>query len=265
MVGMSVQHDDDMLVLYVTDLEFEVDRLRKQARFVEDEVWLALKQMQSLCRALELPEPAHSVLAPMKSTLDNLSKVLIDLHQHPGFHPAHDQVVPIAMRPLANQVFRWHQRLRNALNVDLRLEFEIEHVDWFPARLRHILDSLLGNALNHGASNKGQSRITLGLRRSDKGYELRVTDNGKGFSSDSRASLKDLLMRAAPARLKEMGVGLAVVTALVEQSGGMLTVQSNNGLGACVLVVLPRFDIDDYLENNLDSPVETPNSTDSPQ
>jgi signal transduction histidine kinase len=233
-------------------LEFEVDRLRKQGRFVEDQAWATLKQVQSLCRETAVPAEFQPKVEKIKSTLEGFARVLIDLHQHPGYHPAHDQVVPIAVRPLINQVFRWHQRLEGATNVALRLELEIEHVDWFPARLRHIIDNLLANALRHGATDKGEARITIALRRSEKGYELRIADNGTGISPELRAAMLNVVHRAAPARAMDMGVGLAVVKSLIEQSGGKLTLQSDEGLGACFLAVLPRYDIDDYLEKEFE-------------
>jgi K+-sensing histidine kinase KdpD len=248
---IAPEHEADVLLPYVTDLEFEVDRLRKQGQFVEDQAWAALKRTQSLCSETNFPAEFQASVDQIKSTLDGLARVLIDLHQHPGYHPAHDQVVPISVRPLVNQVFRWHQRLEGATDVTLRLELEIEYVDWFPARLRHIIDNLLANALRHGATDKGEARITIALRRSEKGYELRVADNGTGISPQGRAAMLNVVHRAAPARAMDVGVGLAVVKSLIEQSGGTLTIQSDERLGTCLLAVLPRYDIDDYLEKEL--------------
>jgi len=44
-----------------------------------------------------------------------------------------------------------------------------------------------------------------------------------------------------------LGVGLGVVKLLVEQSGGSLTVDSGEGQGTTFVVVLPRYDVADYL------------------
>jgi signal transduction histidine kinase len=56
-----------------------------------------------------------------------------------------------------------------------------------------------------------------------------------------------LFHRAAPARAAGLGVGLAVVKLLVEQSGGTLTVDSGEGQGTTFVAILPRYDMDDYL------------------
>lgn len=57
----------------------------------------------------------------------------------------------------------------------------------------------------------------------------------------------ELFYRAAPTRAAGLGIGLPVVKMLVEQSGGTLTVESGEGQGTTFTLVLPRYDVDDYL------------------
>jgi signal transduction histidine kinase len=174
--------------------------------------------------------------------------VVKDLHDSPGYHPAHDQVVAIAVRPLAEQVFRWQQRLTGARGVELRLELEVDHVEWFPARLRHILDNLLANALRHRDPAETGPWVAVGLRATDGRYELRVSDNGAGPPSGEDRRVLDLFYRAAPIRATGLGAGLAVVKLLVDQSGGMLTATPGEGGGTDFVLTLPRYDLLDYLE-----------------
>jgi signal transduction histidine kinase len=236
--------DTHLLLAYVADLELEVDRLRKQGQFLRHEAREALKRIRGLC---EGPATGATPLAEVASAARELAGVLRDLHEPPGYHPAHDQVVAIAVRPLAEQVFRWQQRLAGAPGAALRLELESEHVEWFPARLRHILDNLVSNALKYRDPAKAEAWVRLGLRLSPEVYEFRVSDNGVGMPREERQQVFELFYRAAPARAAGLGVGLAVVKLLVEQSGGTLEVDSGEGRGTCFVVVLPRYDVDDYL------------------
>jgi signal transduction histidine kinase len=235
-----------LLMAYVADLELEVDRLRKQGQFVRHEVRGALKRIRSLChdagQAADTPP-----LAEIDQAAHQVAEVLRDLHEQPGYHPAHDQVVAIALRPLVEQVFRWQQRMAAAPQVALRLELESEHLEWFPARLRHILDNLLSNALKYQDPAKAEAWVRVELRVTPASYELRVVDNGVGLPPDGDAPPLELFYRAAPARAAGLGVGLAVVYLLVKQSGGTLTVNSGAGQGSTFTVVLPRYDVDDYL------------------
>src|SRR5262249_21628802 len=114
--------------------------------------------------------------------------------------PAHDQVVAIAVRPLVEQVFRWRQWLVGGSPVTLRLELETGYVEWFPARLRHILDNLISNALKYRDPSKTEAWVRLALRESPQGYEFRVSDNGVGMPPGDRDRVLELFYRATPAR-----------------------------------------------------------------
>lgn len=237
-----------ILLAYIADLELEVDRLRKHCQFLQHEALDAVKRIHTLCiDDGAQPQRALSPLAEIKQTASQLAAVLRDLREPSGYHPAHDQVVSIAVRPLIEQVFRWQQRLHDSLHVALRLDLQCEHIEWFPARLRHILDNLISNALKYRDSGKGETRVTLGLRAVDSDYELRVSDNGLGMPPDELEEIVELFHRSAPARAAGLGVGLPVVRLLVEQSGGTLSVQSGDGRGTTFVATLPRFDVDDFL------------------
>jgi signal transduction histidine kinase len=237
----------NLLLAYVADLELEVDRLRKQGEFVQQESRETVTRLQRLVGGATQPEHTPQVLKEIDQAARQLGAVLRDLHDPPGYHPAHDQVVAIAVRHLIEQVFRWQQRLLGAPNVALHLDLESEHVDWFPARLRHILDNLISNSVKYRDADKNDSWVRVALRVLPKAYELRLSDNGTGMPWDDRAEVLDLFYRAAPARAAGLGVGLAVVKLLVEQCGGTLTMDSGPGQGTTFVVDLPRFDVDDYL------------------
>jgi signal transduction histidine kinase len=235
-----------LLLAYVADLELEVDRLRKQGQFVQHEVRAALKRVHLLCADGAAGE-APAALAEIDLAAGQLAEVLRDLQETPGYHSAHDQVIAIAVRPLIEQVLRWQQRLEGGMQVALRLDLECEHVEWFPARLRHILDNLLSNSLKYRDPDKADPWVHLELRLTPGGYKFSVRDNGVGMRPDEHRQVFELFYRAAPARVAGLGVGLAVVKLLVEQSGGTLTVTSDEGQGTTFVAVLPRYDIDDYL------------------
>jgi signal transduction histidine kinase len=239
--------DVQLLLAYVADLELEVDRLRKQGQFIRHEIRQTLKRVKVLCADPSGAGAPPAPLGEIDQAARQLGAVLRDLQEPPGYHPAHDQVMAIAVRPLAEQVFRWQQRLAGAPGAVLRLELESEYVEWFPARLRHILDNLVSNALKYRDPEKAEAWVRLGLRASPEAYEFRVSDNGVGMPRDERRQVFELFYRAAPTREAGLGVGLAVVKLLVEQSGGTLTVDSGEGQGTTFVAVLPRYDVDDYL------------------
>jgi signal transduction histidine kinase len=235
-----------LLLPYLADLELEVDRLRKQGRFVRQEAWAALRRIRQLCAEAAAHGDA-ALIAQIDGAAVGLGEALRDLQEAPGYHPSHDQVVAIAVRPLLEQVFRTQQRLEAAGQVELRLQLACEHVEWFPGRLRHLFDNLLSNALRYRDPDKGKAWIEVALREVAQGYEFRVSDNGLGLPEGRTVEVTELFYRAAPARAAGLGVGLAVVKLLVEQSAGTLTVDSGEGQGTTFTLTLPRYELDDFL------------------
>lgn len=236
-----------LLLAYMADLELEIDRLRRHGNFLHYQVRDALKRIRiASSKATESGNgvPAHKEI---DAAVNQLADVLADLQELPSYHPAHDQVIAIAIRPLVEQVFRWQQRLENAPAAKLQLDLQSDHVTWFPARLRHILDTLFSNALKYRDPEKNETHVRLTLHVSPDSYEIVVADNGVGVPARDLSGLAGLLLRAAPAQAAGLSVGLAVVKLLVEQSGGTLTAQSCEGVGTTMTVILPRYEIDDFL------------------
>jgi signal transduction histidine kinase len=244
--GRPTGPDGDRLLGYAADLELEVDRLRRHGTFIEREATTTLMRILRLCAGSGAGEPV-SALAEVETAARALLETVKDLHDVPGYHPALDQVVAIAVRPLTERVFRWQQRLSGARGVVLRLELEADHVEWFPARFRHILDNLLAHALRNRDAAVADPWVAVGLRTTDATYELRVSDNGSETPPEDRLVL-NLFYRPAPLRGDGLGVGLAVVRLLVEQSGGTLMARPREGRGTDLILTLPRYDLLDYLE-----------------
>jgi len=197
------------------------DRLRKHSQFVQHEVRGSLKRIQTLCADAVGVGKASPPLAEIDNTVKQLAAVLRDLQDR-----------PVTIRLTT----KWSHRRASAGGAGISLaaaagrrdgrgasiHLENEYVEWFPARLRHILDNLLSNALKYRDPSKTEAWVHLGLRVSSEGL---VPDIGQrpGLAAGRERQMFELFYRAAPARAAGLGVGLAVVKLLVEQSGGTLT------------------------------------------
>jgi signal transduction histidine kinase len=236
------------LMSYAADLELEVDRLRRRDQFLQQAAAKFVQRLQHACHA-QSPAPfTVNTLDGIGEDTRQFRALLHDLSEPPGYHPAFDQVIDIAIRPLTEQVFRWQQRLNDVPRASLRLDLESEHLAWFPSRLRHILDNLISNALRFRDADKGEVRVGLSLKLRALGYELQLSDNGLGMSANQSEGALDLFCRAAPARAAGLGVGLAVVKLLVEQCCGSVSITSGDGHGTIVTVLLPRYETGDHVD-----------------
>lgn len=237
---MDAGLDPRRLLPYLADLELEVDRLRRQSQFLQHEV------AEHLARSRVPARDSAAALADLVRSAEQLAAAAADVGDDAGCHPAQDQVISVAVRPLVRRVFRRQQRLHRSPGVKLLLELGCDAVEWFPGRLHHILDNLMSSALRYHDGKQPDAWVHVCLREVDRWYELKVADNGPGLPADAQREATELFFRSAPARPAGFGTGLAVVKMLIEQSGGRFTLESSAG-GTTLSAALPRYDLNDFL------------------
>ena len=104
------------------------------------------------------------------------------------------------------------------------------------ARLRQVLDNLLGNAVKFTAAGE----VALEVTRRGALYEFTVRDTGPGIAADDQARLFHAFEQTATgAHAGGAGLGLAISRQLAERMGGTLSVRSAPGAGSAFTVVLP--------------------------
>ncbi len=126
---------------------------------------------------------------------------------------------------------------------------------WDPARLEQVLDNLLTNAVKYSPKG-GPVKIGIGYEETRPGEApideseaqnlgacavVTVHDNGLGIPAGDLPHIFEWYRRGANVRNKinGTGVGLAGARQIVEQHGGRILVDSQEGAGSTFTVVLP--------------------------
>jgi two-component system, OmpR family, sensor histidine kinase KdpD len=107
-----------------------------------------------------------------------------------------------------------------------------------PDALDRVVKNLVSNAIKYSPAG---SPVTLSARRRAAGVEIAVADEGPGIAPEALAYIFEPYYRASDATRTApgLGLGLAVVKALVEAQGGTIAVESVPGRGTRVTVALP--------------------------
>lgn len=112
------------------------------------------------------------------------------------------------------------------------------------AKLRQILINLLSNAVKY--TNNGQIRLTLEPRLSDDQTELlvifTVKDSGIGIEADKLEHIFDAYEHSSDAHMGKRysaGLGLTVCRRLTDVMSGILTVESQLGVGSSFTLIIP--------------------------
>jgi hypothetical protein len=115
--------------------------------------------------------------------------------------------------------------------------------EWDRARIDQLLQNLIGNALQHGASTH---KITVKLTGGDRHVSLSVHNDGEPIAQEAIGSIFDPLVRSLNEEAgthnpsTSLGLGLFIVKEVVNAHSGSITVTSNFGDGTTFIVVLPK-------------------------
>jgi len=118
--------------------------------------------------------------------------------------------------------------------------------DWIrgdAARLRQILNNLVGNALKFSSGEGRVARVAVSVRRDAEGrLRLAVADNGIGMASEVLEKLFRPFTQAESSTTRRYGgsgLGLSISRRLAQLLGGEILVESTPGKGSTFTVVLP--------------------------
>jgi PAS domain S-box-containing protein len=109
--------------------------------------------------------------------------------------------------------------------------------NWDLTRLIRVLDNLLSNAVKYSPQG---GPVVVSIARAGDWAIVAVRDEGIGISQADRATMYDRFVRGVPAaRVSGLGIGLAGVKQIVEQHGGTIEIESQEGRGSTFTVRLP--------------------------
>jgi signal transduction histidine kinase len=107
------------------------------------------------------------------------------------------------------------------------------------AHLERALRNVVRNAIEHSAAG---DEVSLTLTVTGDAALLRVADSGAGIAAADLDHVFDRFYRSDSSRSRNgagSGLGLAIARWIVERHGGVITVESEQGIGTTVVLRLP--------------------------
>lgn len=105
-----------------------------------------------------------------------------------------------------------------------------------PGQLRQALEAIIENA-RHAVADRQDPRVTASVAVRGGLVELDLSDNGDGIPSERLGRVFEPFVSWTP---RALGLGLTTVREVVERHGGRVTLESGQGAGTRVRIVLPR-------------------------
>lgn len=181
--------------------------------------------------------PQADMLAAAQEQAGRVTKVVEELRSFADQErTTQGQRFPLE-KPLRAALALYQHRFRAAgIRVTTRIEAPLPEAQGDPVQLQQVVSHLLDNAVN-AMPGGGELDVSLGTIDGDA-LRLRIADTGKGIPATIRERIFDpfFTTKDDPGRL---GLGLSVSHSIVEAHHGRIVVDSAEGSGAAVTVLLP--------------------------
>jgi signal transduction histidine kinase len=208
----SISHDlRHYLATVVANAEFlyEAEQLKLNKKEIYDEIQNASQQMTDLLDSFrELASPRGSISREPVNLAQVLRRAMETIHARAEFREAH---------------------------IVLKAQNELDGM-LDPRKLERVFFNLLLNACEATAGRAGE--IVVEAEADEKQFVVRVRDNGSGVPSVVRDTLFEPFVSCG--KVNGTGMGLAIVSKIVRDHGGVATVESSTNEGTSLLIRLPR-------------------------
>ncbi|HEY5743514.1 MAG TPA: HAMP domain-containing sensor histidine kinase [Terrimicrobiaceae bacterium] len=241
-IGLAIQ-------TFAAQQALEVQRRRDEyLAFVTHDLRTPLNAISLAARILEIESRSSQEHSKMTRTLQTLQQnlrhleSLVDKVMKESAHIQTGDEIKVELRtfelwPVVESAIQDVAPISATTDTELvnRVPPELSvHAD--ASLLRRILQNLLSNAISY--TPRGEVVIAAQEIDAEGSVECSVTDNGAGIPSDRLETIFSKL-ETDPGKEGGTGLGLAIVKAFVEQQGGTVTVETEEGVGSIFRFTLP--------------------------
>ena len=248
---------DDRVESDITEIQTLIDSMDRLGFELEEQEKLRKRLMSDIAHELRNPvtvvkshleafedkvwEPTPERLKLTVSEVDRLSMLISDVEKLTTLEKAGSLALTTAnLSDLLEKTASTFDPLY--VNKSVRLQREIEPdvsavVD--TAKIRQVIENLLSNAMRYTDSG---GIVKLALKKGASEIKITVADTGIGISEKDLPYIFERFYRTDKSRARAsggMGIGLAIVKAVVEAHHGSIRAESREGAGSTFIVTLP--------------------------
>ncbi|MCC6457006.1 MAG: response regulator [Caldilineaceae bacterium] len=183
------------------------------------------------------------------ATAATLTRQLLAFSRRQALQPS-----VIALNEVVNEMsFMVQSLLGAAIEMEMRLDSTLGQIEADPVQLQQVLLNLIVNAKDampsgglltvetHNIELDERSAAQFPKMKPGAYVRLTVADTGSGMDADTLARIYEPFFTTKP-KGRGTGLGLPTVYAIVQQSGGYISVYSEVGQGTTFHIYLPRVD-----------------------
>ncbi|MES2007067.1 MAG: HAMP domain-containing sensor histidine kinase [Patescibacteria group bacterium] len=196
----------------------------------------------------EIEKPLQKTLTTVLEEIDRASGVINNLLSlNRLLRPQRVEWQEVDLAPIVDRVLARSNKVAFERGIDLLVSRgESTTVRGNPVALEQLIINLTNNAIQYTPKNS-RGRITITMRPDGEPHMLMlsVADNGIGIAKEDLSHILEPFYRGDKSRARNIkdggsGLGLAIVSEIVRAHGGQVRINSTQGKGTVVTVLLPR-------------------------
>ena len=194
-------------------------------------------------RLAEIPE-LHLTLRRLRSAADLMSHQMQGIAEYARSKSwrSDDRLERVMLSALINDTANLHATAASAKGLNLRVSAPEVALMIDLGKVRQIVENLVGNAVKY--TSTGEVSVCADVHATHEAARelvITVADTGTGIPEDIQDRVFEPFFRAPQASHAKdgLGLGLAIVQALVSKLGGQVELQSRAGKGTTVIVAIP--------------------------
>jgi signal transduction histidine kinase len=222
------------------DLRLRNEALGQFAHVVSHDLKAPLRAICSLVDCLaadhapQLDEDGARLLELVKSRAQRMDGLIRGILQYSAAGRLRANAENVAVEPLVRGVI---DALSPPPHIEIQVAGDLPVVRYDRVQLEQVFQNLIGNAITH--MDKERGRVRVSCQSTERAWRFEVADNGPGIPESQRERIFEIFQTLAPRDVRESrGIGLAIAKRLVEQNGGSLWVESDEG--SCFYFTVPR-------------------------
>ncbi len=168
-----------------------------------------------------------------------MRQIILDLLEYSRAGKTVTQLEKVDLNDLLNEIVTLHQQVISDKQAQIILE-RLPIVYSAKAPLRQVFTNLLSNALKYQRPNAAP-RVEIGASETPDQWQFFVADNGIGINPDYFERIFTLFQRLHTRNeYAGTGIGLAICKKIIENLGGKISVESEEGKGSTFRFYLPK-------------------------
>jgi hypothetical protein len=233
---------EQRVALRTAEAERHVQELEQFAYVTSHDLKAPLRGIANLSAWLEedlqdkLTEPTREQLELLRDRVQRMNALIEGLLEYSRIGKAAHSIAGVDTGELLTEVID-SLSPPDGFTVDVAADMPTLHTDRL--HLNQVFSNLIGNSIKH--VNNEQGHVWIKVRDRGEYYEFTVSDDGPGIATEYHDKVFMMFQTLGVNDYgSNTGIGLALVKKIVQEHGGSITLESEEGSGATFRFTWPR-------------------------